>query len=217
MSGTRQLMEVMTNSFPRPIPSAMESNRLVSSSGTCENCHSTQKFASAKLRVIPDYAADESNTPSQTVLTMLVGGSKFPGIHGSHFGPESQSDMPRRIRNAKRFHGWSTRTEIPAPSGFIQRRIRTLRISRICRNMRCSVSTATIGLRTHLSYQSAQSIGRCSSAAFPSLCPLLKRRVLKRSRWNTKPVMRRRAGYRNSSNLFTRRLIPLCRRAGRRT
>ena len=80
-------MEVMTNSFPRPIPSAMESNRLVSSSGTCENCHSTQKFASAKLRVIPDYAADESNTPSQTVLTMLVGGSKFPGIHGSHFGP----------------------------------------------------------------------------------------------------------------------------------
>jgi nitrate/TMAO reductase-like tetraheme cytochrome c subunit len=87
MSGTRQLWEVMTNSYPRPIPSAMESNRLVSSSGTCENCHSTQKFASAKLRVIPDYAADESNTPSQTVLMMLVGGSRFPGIHGSHLGP----------------------------------------------------------------------------------------------------------------------------------
>ena len=87
MSGTRQLLEVMTNSFPRPIPSAMESNRLVSSTGTCQNCHSTQKFASAKLRVIPDYASDEANTPSQTVLMMLVGGSKFPGIHGSHFGP----------------------------------------------------------------------------------------------------------------------------------
>jgi len=87
MSGTRQLLEVMTNSYPRPIPSAMESNRLVGSEGTCETCHSTQKFASAKLRLIPDYAADESNTPSQTVLMMLVGGSKFPGIHGSHFGP----------------------------------------------------------------------------------------------------------------------------------
>ena len=40
------------------------------------------------------------------------------------------------------------------------------------------MSTATIGLRTHLSYQSAQSIGRCSSAAFLSLCPLLKRRAI---------------------------------------
>jgi hypothetical protein len=87
MSGVRQLIEVMTNSYPRPIPSAMESNRLVGSSGTCEHCHSTQKFASAKLRVIPDFAPDESNTPSQTVLMMLVGGSRFPGIHGSHFGP----------------------------------------------------------------------------------------------------------------------------------
>src|SRR5580765_5132985 len=59
-----------------PIPPAMESNRLMSSSGTCDNCHSRQKFASAKLRVIPDYAVNESNTPSQTVLTMRVGGSK---------------------------------------------------------------------------------------------------------------------------------------------
>ncbi|HYI93270.1 MAG TPA: NapC/NirT family cytochrome c [Bryobacteraceae bacterium] len=87
MSGTRQLMEVLTDSHPRPIPSAMESDRLVSSADTCEHCHAKDNFASAKLRLIPDFAADESNTPSQTVLMMLVGGSKFPGIHGSHFGP----------------------------------------------------------------------------------------------------------------------------------
>jgi nitrate/TMAO reductase-like tetraheme cytochrome c subunit len=115
MSGTRQLMEVITNSHPRPIPSAMESNRLVSSSDTCENCHSTQKFGSAKLRVIPDYAADESNTASQTVLTMLVGGSKFPGIHGSHFGPGisikySPQDRKRQLISRVEYQNANTGT-----------------------------------------------------------------------------------------------------------
>lgn len=87
MSGTRQLFQVITNSYPRPIPSAMESNRLVSSAETCDKCHSVEKFVSAKVRLISDYAADETNTPSHTVLTMLVGGSTSPGIHGSHIGP----------------------------------------------------------------------------------------------------------------------------------
>ena len=36
MAGTRQLMAVMLNNYPRPIESAMESNRLVSSAETCE-------------------------------------------------------------------------------------------------------------------------------------------------------------------------------------
>jgi hypothetical protein len=39
-----------------------------------------------KLRVITNYAEDEQNTRTQTVLMMLVGGSKFAGIHGNHFG-----------------------------------------------------------------------------------------------------------------------------------
>jgi hypothetical protein len=37
--------------------------------------------------VIPTFAEDEANTPSQTVLMMMVGGSLARGIHGSHFGP----------------------------------------------------------------------------------------------------------------------------------
>src|SRR5262249_10882453 len=39
MAGTRQLAGVVFNTFPRPIESAMESNRLVSSAETCEQCH----------------------------------------------------------------------------------------------------------------------------------------------------------------------------------
>ena len=39
MAGTRQLVEVIFNSHPRPIPTALETNRLVPSAETCERCH----------------------------------------------------------------------------------------------------------------------------------------------------------------------------------
>jgi hypothetical protein len=86
-AGTRQLFDVLMNSYPRPIPSAMETNRLVSAAETCENCHWSQEFGSVRLRVISNYAEDEKNTRTQTVLLMMIGGSKFAGIHGAHFGP----------------------------------------------------------------------------------------------------------------------------------
>jgi hypothetical protein len=39
------------------------------------------------MRLISKFAEDEANTPSQTVLTMMVGGANRGGIHGKHFGP----------------------------------------------------------------------------------------------------------------------------------
>ena len=86
-SGTRQLIETVMNSYPRPIPSALESSRLVPASETCENCHWPQKFGGVNLRVINKYAEDETNTRTQTVLVMMIGGNKFAGIHGAHLGP----------------------------------------------------------------------------------------------------------------------------------
>src|SRR5689334_23930442 len=87
MSGTRQLVEVIFNSFPRPIDSAMESNRLVSSTQTCEQCHARQKYIGPRLRVTSKYQPDESNSRTETILTMLVGGGARGGIHGAHMGP----------------------------------------------------------------------------------------------------------------------------------
>ena len=87
MAGTRQLLDVMFNSHPRPIHSAMSTNRLVPASETCEKCHWPEQFAGARLRVISEYADDEQNTLSQTVLMMMVGGGGVRGIHGAHFGP----------------------------------------------------------------------------------------------------------------------------------
>jgi hypothetical protein len=87
MAGVRQLRDVTFNTFPRPIPSAMESKRLVPASETCEACHWPGQNHTTRLRVIPGYKDDAANTASQTVLMMLIGGGKSGGIHGAHFGP----------------------------------------------------------------------------------------------------------------------------------
>ena len=86
-SGLRQLIETVLKTAPKPIPSALESNRLVPARETCENCHWPQKFNGARLRLFSKYADDEANTRSETVLLMLVGGNRISGIHGAHFGP----------------------------------------------------------------------------------------------------------------------------------
>jgi nitrate/TMAO reductase-like tetraheme cytochrome c subunit len=85
LNGTRELWEAITNSYPRPIPSALESGRLVPSKETCERCHWAEKIVATRLLVIPSYNADEQNSASYTVLMMLVGGSKMQGIHHAHF------------------------------------------------------------------------------------------------------------------------------------
>ena len=86
-AGAQQLIETVLNNYPRPIPSALESNRLVPARETCENCHWPQQFGGVRLRVFSKYADDEANTRTQTVLMMMIGGSKIQGIHGAHFGP----------------------------------------------------------------------------------------------------------------------------------
>jgi hypothetical protein len=82
MNGTSQLMAVVFNNYPRPIESAMENNKLVSSAETCEQCHARERVISPRLRVIPSYKDDEANTRTTTVLLMRIG-----TIHAAHLGP----------------------------------------------------------------------------------------------------------------------------------
>jgi len=86
-SGIRQFIETVLNTFQRPIPSALESNRLVPARETCEHCHWPERFAGVRLRVFSKFADDEANTRSETILLMMVGGDRLSGIHGAHFGP----------------------------------------------------------------------------------------------------------------------------------
>ena len=86
MNGSAQMLAVMLNTFPRPIESAMESDKLVSSAATCENCHNRNREIGTPLNLVPSYKDDEANTRTETVLTMRVGGANG-GIHGAHMGP----------------------------------------------------------------------------------------------------------------------------------
>jgi hypothetical protein len=87
MNGTRQLIEVTLNTYPRPVPPGLQSSHLAASVETCEQCHSRTIDSGTPMRVISKFKDDEANTPIQTVLMMNVGGGRAGGIHGAHMGP----------------------------------------------------------------------------------------------------------------------------------
>jgi hypothetical protein len=60
MSGLYQVYAVLTNSYPRPIPTPVHSLRPARE--TCEECHWPEKFYDPKLRFKKSYLADEENT-----------------------------------------------------------------------------------------------------------------------------------------------------------
>ena len=84
LSGTGQVFAVAFNTYPRPIPSPVKNLRPARE--TCEVCHWPARFDAERLRVIPQYADDEKNSLTQTVLMMKIGGGDRGGIHGVHVG-----------------------------------------------------------------------------------------------------------------------------------
>jgi len=99
VNGTKQLIEVSLHplaplapriipNYPEPIPSPVTSLR--PARYTCEECHSPTRFDGDKLLVKSEFADDQANTESQTVLILHLGGvdslSHYTGIHGVHLG-----------------------------------------------------------------------------------------------------------------------------------
>ena len=85
LSGAGQVIAVMLNNYPRPIPVPVRNLRPARE--TCETCHWPQKFDEDRLRDIASFAEDEQNTESHTVLMLhLGGGPNRVGIHGRHLG-----------------------------------------------------------------------------------------------------------------------------------
>ena len=87
MNGTGQMLREVMNSYPKPVPPALQTGKLVSSVETCEECHSRELASGQKLRVFPKFEDDEANTPVETVLMENIGGGRTGGIHGAHMGP----------------------------------------------------------------------------------------------------------------------------------
>lgn len=88
INGTKQVVEVAFDRYPRPIPSPV--NSLRPARYICESCHTPTRFIGEKLLVKSEFADDEQNTETQTVLVLHLGGedslSHLTGIHGVHLG-----------------------------------------------------------------------------------------------------------------------------------
>ena len=99
VNGTKQILEVSFHpiahlapkiipNYPQPIPSPVSSLR--PARYTCESCHTPTRFDGDKLLVKSEFADDENNTETQTVLILHLGGvdslSHRTGIHGVHLG-----------------------------------------------------------------------------------------------------------------------------------
>jgi len=85
LSGVGQVIAVTFHTYPTPIPTPVHNLRPARE--TCEQCHWPQKYGEDRLKVIPKYASDETNTLTKTVLLMKIGGgNKGIGIHGTHLG-----------------------------------------------------------------------------------------------------------------------------------
>jgi nitrate/TMAO reductase-like tetraheme cytochrome c subunit len=114
LNGTKQLIEVslqpvsgvapkLIPTYPQPIPSPVHNLR--PARDICEGCHTPTRFYGDKLLVKSSYADDETNTLTQSVLVLHLGGrdslSNLLGIHGVHLGhieyvstDASRTDIP---------------------------------------------------------------------------------------------------------------------------
>ena len=93
LSGTGQVIAVMLNNYPRPIPAPVQNLRPARE--TCEQCHWPQRYTGEKVLVHTSYAADEQNSAATTVLLMKVGGKAWngtTGIHGAHMAENTRID-----------------------------------------------------------------------------------------------------------------------------
>lgn len=82
INGLVEMVELATNSFPRPIPTPIDNLR--PARVVCEQCHWPAHFLGDRLVIHTHYASDEANTATKTVLMVHIGGqsgTSFGGIH----------------------------------------------------------------------------------------------------------------------------------------
>ena len=72
LSGSRQVLATIFNTYPRPIPSPVKNLRPAQE--TCEQCHWPKKFYGGQLKVFSHYANDEKNTLRQIRMIIKTGG-----------------------------------------------------------------------------------------------------------------------------------------------
>src|SRR5258705_10654734 len=85
LAGTRQLIHVLTNRVPKPVPAPAQ---LISPArDTCEGCHWRDRLIGDRTRIVREFANDEKNSETDTVLEMHVGGGSPArgNVRGHHW------------------------------------------------------------------------------------------------------------------------------------
>ena len=84
LAGTRQLVHVITGRVPTPVPPGAHMAPGAQAQ-TCLDCHQpSSRGGTDRMRVIREYADDEANTETVTVLQMYMGGPTSGG-HSIHW------------------------------------------------------------------------------------------------------------------------------------
>ncbi len=85
VSGARQLIAVVADTYPTPIETPVHGLR--PAMDTCEKCHRPELFHGDKLKVTNRFLPDEDNTPVHDVLLMKIGsaGDRVKSSHGIHW------------------------------------------------------------------------------------------------------------------------------------
>jgi hypothetical protein len=75
LGGVRMMFHMVTNQIPKPIPGIADMRPALE---TCGNCHWPDRGFADHVRVIREFADDETNTETTTVLQMHLGGPGQP-------------------------------------------------------------------------------------------------------------------------------------------
>jgi nitrate/TMAO reductase-like tetraheme cytochrome c subunit len=85
LNGTRQLLQVAFNSYPRPI---MPEDKVPPATATCLRCHNPESNIGDKLVMKTTFDDDENNSAKHSLVMVHVGGKsiygQISGIHGAH-------------------------------------------------------------------------------------------------------------------------------------
>ncbi len=84
ISGLRQVVAVITDSYSRPIPAPV--HELRPARDVCESCHWPEKFYGKKVKTFYSFTNDNQTEPERTEIALHIGGRNpesdvFEGIH----------------------------------------------------------------------------------------------------------------------------------------
>ena len=85
--GIGELVALFANSYERPLEAPVE--RLDPADVICEQCHWAEKEYPERVHLISEFAEDEANTETQTILSVYIGDGNQAGAAGAHWHVEN--------------------------------------------------------------------------------------------------------------------------------